>query len=766
MRDKRKEDLYIMVKRSRIVAFFLIVLLLAATIGGTTQNIVKHIKLGLDLQGGFEVLYKVKPAKVGQKITEKVVKSTADALEKRINVLGVSEPSIQIESGNRIRVQLAGVEDQNQARKVLSTQANLTFRDVTDKLRLDGSDLVQGGAKQTFNQQNQPIISLKLKDKSKFYQVTKEISQLPAPANKLVIWLDFQQGKDSYQKEIQKKKPKFLSDPQVSQPLNTSDVIIEGKFEVDEAKNLASLLNAGALPVKLDEIYSTSVGAQFGEKALSTTMFAGIIAVVVIFLFMLFYYRFPGLIAVITLTVYVYLILLIFDWMNGVLTLPGIAALILGVGIAVDANIITAERIKEEVKIGRSVRSAVQSGNKSSFFTIFDAHVTTILAGTVLFIYGTSSVKGFATMLIISILGSFITAVWGSRFLMGLWINSGLLNNKPGWVGVKKSEIHSMSENLDATELPTRFDRFDFVKHRNKFFAVSFALLLAGIIVLGILHLNLGVDFTSGSRMEINSNKPLTTQNIQTGLAKVNIQSDGIVISGKNNDTGVVRVKEVLSKNKIAEINTQFKKEFGSAPNISTVSPIIGEELAKNAMKAVAIASIGIIIYVALRFEIYMGIAAVLALLYDAFFIIAIFSITRLEVDLTFIAAVLTIVGYSINDTIVTFDRIRENMAKKKRITTTEEIANIVNSSLRQTLGRSINTVLTVVITVIALLIFGSESIRNFSIALLIGLISGAYSSIFIAAQLWFVWKKRELKKKGVLTTFKEKRTYSDEPQV
>ena len=754
-----------MVKRSRIVAFFLIVLLLAATMGGTTQNIVKNIKLGLDLQGGFEVLYQVKPAKEGQKITDKVVKSTADALEKRINVLGVSEPSIQIESGHRIRVQLAGVEDQNQARKVLSTEANLSFRDVTDKLRLDGADLVQGGAKQTFNQQNQPIISLKLKDKNKFYQVTKDISQLPSPANKLVIWLDYQEGKDSYQKEIQKKDPKFLSDPLVKEPLNTSDVIIEGNFEIDEAKNLASLLNAGALPVKLDEIYSTSVGAQFGQEALHKTIFAGLVGIAIIFLFMLAYYRFPGFIAIITLSVYIFLILVVFDWMNGVLTLPGIAALILGVGMAVDANIITYERIREEIKIGRSIRSAFQAGNKSSFFTIFDANITTILAGIVLFIYGTSSVKGFATMLIISILASFITAVWGSRLFMSLWINSNIFKNKPEWFGVKKSEIHDMSKNIDALDLPTRFDRFDFVKNRNKFFTFSIVLILAGAIVLGIFRLNLGIDFTHGSRMQFESNKPLTTELVQKSLDKVDIDGS-ILISGNKNETGVVRFNEVLPKSKIAEVNTQFKNQFGSEPNVSTVSPVIGKELAKNAMLAIVIASIGIIIYVALRFEIYMGLASIIALVYDAFFIIAVFSLTRLEVDLTFIAAVLTIVGYSINDTIVTFDRIRENMKKKKTIKTEQEIANIVNSSLRQTLSRSVNTVLTVVITVIALLIFGSSAIQNFSIALLVGLISGAYSSIFIAAQLWYIWKKGELKKKGVLTTYKEKRTYSDEPQV
>ncbi|OXS63076.1 SecD/SecF fusion protein [Bacillus sp. V-88] len=754
-----------MVKRGRIIAFFILVVLLAGTMGGTTKSIVDNIKLGLDLQGGFEVLYEVQPIKKGQEITKETVANTADALDRRINVLGVSEPNIQIEDGNRIRVQLAGVEDQNEAREILSTQANLTFRDVNDKVRLDGSDLESGSAKQTFDDKNNPIVSLKLKDRSKFYELTKEISAM-APQNQLVIWLDFEEGKDSYSAEVGKEDPKFISDPAVRKPINSDEVIIEGNFTVERAQNLASLLNAGALPVKLDEKYSTSVGAQFGQQALDKTVTAGIIGIAIIFLFMIAYYRFPGLIATITLSVYIYLILLIFDLMNGVLTLPGIAALILGVGMAVDANIITYERIKEEMRVGKPIRSAFQAGNKSSFLTILDANVTTILAAAVLFFYGTSSVKGFATMLIVSILTSFITAVWGSRLLLGLWVNSRIFNKKPGWFGVKKSEIKDLAENYDTLDLPTRFDRFDFAAQRKKFFALSAVLITAGIIILAIFRLNLGIDFVSGSRMEILADQSLKTEQVQDELKEIKLPSDDVVISGDQNNIAVVRYTDDLNKDDIAKLKDHFNKLYGAEPSISTVSPVIGKELAQNAMIAVAIASVGIIIYVTFRFEWRMALGAILALLHDAFFIIAFFSLTRLEVDITFIAAVLTIVGYSINDTIVTFDRLRENLHKKRRLKTDKDIEEVVNQSIRQTMGRSVNTVLTVVFTVIALMIFGSESIRNFSIALLVGLISGTYSSVFIASQVWLVMKKKELKKKGTIKTVKEKKTWSDEPQV
>ncbi|EDL62513.1 preprotein translocase subunits D and F, partial [Bacillus sp. SG-1] len=547
------------------------------------------------------------------------------------NVLGVSEPNIQIEDGDRIRVQLAGVEDQNEAREILSTQANLSFRDINDEVRLDGSDLVAGAAQQAFDQGNNPIVSLELEDREKFYELTKELSQQPQPSNRLVIWLDFEEGVDSYQEEITKATPKFLSAPEVSKPINSNEVQITGSFTIEEAQNLASLLNAGALPVELEEVYSTSVGAKFGEQAMDKTVTAGIIGIVIVFLFMLVFYRFPGFIAMITLSVYIFLILWVFDMMNGVLTLPGIAALILGVGMAVDANIITYERIKEELKVGKSVRAAFQAGNKSSFMTILDANVTTILAGSVLFYFGTSSVKGFATMLIVSILTSFLTAVWGSRLLLGLWVNSRAFNKKPSWLGVNPKDIKDIAENYDTLDLPTKYDKFDFAKQRKKFFAISGILITAGLIVLAIFRLNLGIDFASGTRMEILSNGSLTSDSLTEELEEAGFPSDEIVISGDNDEIGVVRYKEVLTKEEIAELKNYFSEAYDAEPNISTVSPVIGKELAKNAMLAVAIASIGIIIYVTLRFELYMAIGAIAALLHDAFFIIAFFSLTRLE---------------------------------------------------------------------------------------------------------------------------------------
>lgn len=752
-----------MKKVSRLIAFLLLVVLLFGGMAATYKNVIKDVNLGLDLQGGFEVLYQVKPLSDGDKIDKTAVQSTAKTLERRVNVLGVSEPKIQVEDQNRIRVQLAGVKDQEQARKILSSQANLTIRDSEDKVKLTGKDLVQGSAKQEFKQNtNQPAVTFKLKDSDKFKKVTEEISK--KPENVMVVWLDYQKG-DSYQKEKTKENPKYVSAASVDQPINSPNVEISGGFQgekgVTEAKQIADLLNSGSLPVKLDEIYSTSVGAQFGQDALQKTIFASIIGISIIYLFMLFFYRLPGLIAVITLTTYVYLTLVAFNFISGVLTLPGLAALVLGVGMAVDANIIMYERIKDELRIGRNLKQAYKKANKSSFITILDANLTTVLAATVLFFFGESSVKGFATMLLLAILMSFVTAVFLTRILLSLIVYSNFFKKKLWWFGVKKSQIHNINEGKDVSELTTPYDRIDFMKLAKPLFALSGLIIATGIIILFIFKLNLGIDFTAGTRIDAESNHALKQADVEKKMDSIGLKPDQLSIGGNNDTKASMQFKHDLSKEEVSKVKSTIKDEFGHEPTVNTVSPVIGQELAKNAMLAVLLASIGMIIYISLRFEWRMGISSIISLLHDAFIIIAVFSLFRLEVDITFIAAVLTIIGYSINDTIVTFDRVREMLRKVKVITKEEEIDYIVNSAIRQTLTRSINTVLTVVVVVVALLIFGASSIFNFSLALLIGLVSGVFSSIFIAVPFWGILKKRELRKSDnhKLVVYKRKRT-------
>lgn len=424
-------------KRKRlthILVFLLVLTGIFSAIFLYGEGLVKKINLGLDLQGGFEVLYEVNTFESDQPVTPEVLSSTVDALRKRIDVIGVSEPNLQIEGDNRIRVQLAGVNNQETARELLSTQAKLTFRDVNDKILLDGKDLKEGGAKVIFSDANAPWVSIKLNDADAFKKATEQTL-----GSQLVIWMDYEEG-DSYITEITKPDSKIISAPSVSEVLNTKEVVIQGTFLLEEASQLASLLNSGSLPVELLEIYSTSVSAQFGEEALDETTLAAIVGIVLIFIYMLVTYRFSGAISVITLSTYIFVILLIFNWMGAVLTLPGIAALVLGVGMAVDANILTFERMRDELTEGNSLKKAFHLGNKNSLSTIVDANITTLLAAGTLFMFGTSSVKGFALMLIVSILTSFATAVYGSRLLLGLWIKSDILNSKTHWFkgGVKK----------------------------------------------------------------------------------------------------------------------------------------------------------------------------------------------------------------------------------------------------------------------------------------------------------------------------------------
>ena len=754
-----------MKKGSRIAAFILLVVLLFAGMGLTYKSVVKNVNLGLDLQGGFEVLYQVNPLDKGDKIDDKAVKSTSKTLENRVNSLGVSEPKIQVEDKNRIRVQLAGIKNQSQARDILSSKAKLTVRDADDNVKLTGKDLKQGTAKQEFKQNtNSPTVTFKVKDSDKFRKVTEEISK--KKENVMVVWLDYEKG-DSYHKESKKeqegKKPKYVSAANVDQPINSDSVEISGGFNgkegVERAKQIADLLNAGSLPVDLNEIYSNSVGAQFGQDALNKTLFASLVGVAVVYLFMLGFYRLPGLVANIALTAYIYLTLVAFNFISGVLTLPGIAALVLGVGMAVDANIIMYERIKDELKVGRTLKQAYKKANKSSFLTIVDANLTTVIAAAVLFFFGESSVKGFATLLLLGILMIFVTAVFLSRILMSLLVSSNYFKKSYWLFGVSKKDRHDINEGKDVHDLKTPYERLDFMKLAKPLLTLSVLIVIVGAVILFIFRLNLGIDFSSGTRVDFTTDNKVKQDKVTETFDKANYKPDQISIgeSGKN---VTVQFKDDLNKNQVSKLKNMVHDKFGHDPTVNTVSPLIGQELAKNAMKALALASIGIIIYVTLRFEWRMGLSAILALLHDVFIMVAVFSIFRLEVDITFIAAVLTIVGYSINDTIVTFDRVRENLQKVKVIREPEQIDDIVNRSIRQTMTRSINTVLTVVVVVIALLIFGATSIFNFSLALLIGLVSGVISSVFIAVPLWGIMKKRELKKNnGKLVVHKEKKS-------
>ncbi|EHM64943.1 export membrane protein SecD [Staphylococcus pettenkoferi VCU012] len=480
-------------------------------------------------------------------------------MENRVNSLGVSEPKIQVEDKNRIRVQLAGIKNQSQARDILSSKAKLTVRDADDNVKLTGKDLKQGTAKQEFKQNtNSPTVTFKVKDSDKFRKVTEEISK--KKENVMVVWLDYEKG-DSYHKESKKeqegKKPKYVSAANVDQPINSDSVEISGGFNgkegVERAKQIADLLNAGSLPVDLKEIYSNSVGAQFGQDALNKTLFASLVGVAVVYLFMLGFYRLPGLVANIALTAYIYLTLVAFNFISGVLTLPGIAALVLGVGMAVDANIIMYERIKDELKVGRTLKQAYKKANKSSFLTIVDANLTTVIAAAVLFFFGESSVKGFATLLLLGILMIFVTAVFLSRILMSLLVSSNYFKKSYWLFGVSKKDRHDINEGKDVHDLKTPYERLDFMKLAKPLLTLSVLIVIVGAVILFIFRLNLGIDFSSGTRVDFTTDNKVKQDKVTETFDKANYKPDQISIgeSGKN---VTVQFKDDLNKNQVSKL--------------------------------------------------------------------------------------------------------------------------------------------------------------------------------------------------------------------
>ena len=724
-------------KKTKLIIGTFLVLLLSFVCCYFISPLLNKINFGLDLQGGFEVLYEVKPLKEEDTLTQDMLYSTYKSILKRIDVLGVSEPEITIEGTDRIRVKLAGITNAADARNTISSTAVLSFRDYSDNLLMT-SDVLGGQAKVTTDSKGKPAVSLKIKDTDKFYEVTKRVKNMTN--NIMVIWLDYDETTDSYRKEMAKcgtNESHCLSGARVDQAF-ASDVIIQGNFTKEEATKLVELINSGALPTKLTEISSRTVEASFGADSLNKTLTAGIIGIILVIVLITAIYRFSGFIASFGLILYTFLSFLIFYLINGVLTLPGIAAMLLGIGMAVDANVICFERIKENLLIGKSLKESFDIGNKSSFTSIIDANVTTIIAAIIMFILGQSSVKGFATMLIINIIVTILVMVYLVKYILKLFVKTNFFDNKPGlFIGVNKKKIEKSKE----VRIP--FAKLNIVKHQKIFITATIVLFVIGITMFVTTKANFGVDFTGGTSITIN-NKDADINKIEKLLTD---ESYKIEKSSTNDKEINITISETLNKDEIAKLTNTLKKDYKLDSNIYVVSKVVKQELVKNAVKSLIIASIGIIIYVAIRFRFNYAVSGVVALIHDVAFTFLFFAATKIQIDSIFIAGILTIIGYSINDTIVTFDMIRENYKNKYKnnITKPEDLDELVNISIRRTLFRNILTTVTTIIPVIVLIFLGSKEILNFNLSLLVGFIAGAYSSIFISNMLWLKLEKRRI---------------------
>ncbi|MBQ8131960.1 MAG: protein translocase subunit SecF, partial [Bacilli bacterium] len=545
-----------------------------------------------------------------------------------------------------------------------------------------------------------------------------------------------------------------LSAATVSQGF-ASDVIIQGNFTQEEVENLVDLINSGSLPSKLTEISSNTVGASFGDETLQKTLIAGIIGVVAISIILMFVYHFAGLISSIAMVLYAFLVFLVFWVIGGVLTLPGIAALVLGIGMAVDSNVITFSRIRDELYSGKGLTLAFKEGSKSSFSAILDSNLTTLLVAIIMFILGESSIKGFATVLIITVCVTMVTMVFLTRFLLGLFVNTGVFEERTRFfINVKKEDIPDVSKNESIKKKP--FEGVNFFKHKKLCYALSICIIVCGIVFYGMKGFNLGIDYQSGTNITISTEQKVTKKDITADLKSFDLKASTITIGDEEVD---VRIDSTVDGDQVKEINNYFEDKYEAKVNIGVVSNVVAKELVKNAILSVLVALVGIILYISLRFKFSYAVGGVLALVHDVLVIASIFAICRFEVSSMFIAAVLAIVGYSINDTIVSFDRIRENLADENdKKMTKEKLEEVVNRSVADTFSRTIYTSVTTLLPILALLFLGSKEIINFNIAMLIGVIAGTYSSIFIASTIFMFFEKKSIGKPK-----KAKRVYTDE---
>lgn len=692
---------------------------IVALIIGLFFPIFNNIKYGLDLQGGFEVLYEAETLD-GSKITKDMITSTYKTLQKRIDLLGVSEPNIIIEGDNRIRLQLAGITNEHEAKQILSQPATLSFRDTNDNLLMTSDVLRSGGAKVATDKYGHPAVSLAIKDKDTFYRVTKDIKE--RTENLIVIWLDFNPEVNNYTLEQkacgEDPNSNCLSAAYVNQAF-ADDVIIQGNFTSEKAQALAELINSGSIPTKLNELSTRNVSSVFGTEALTKTLTAGLIGIAGIIIFMILNYYFVGLLAGIGIIFYIFLVFLIFWLIGGVLTLPGIASLVLGIGMAVDACIISFERIKEELKKGCTLLKAQKEGYQRSFTAIIDANITTLIVAIIMFVFGESSVKGFATMLIINIIITIIVMVFLIRYLIKAFVATKYFNQK----------LH-LFINYKA-EKPTR-KNCNFFKTFRICYLASFLILIIGLGLYFVNGFNLSIDYKGGTYFTVNSKENLNIKKVKQDFITFNYEIDDFYYLN-NKQTTYFKLTNVLNNEQIQEMEQYFQEQYHAECETGVISNIVKQELTKNALYSILLALLGIVIYVTIRFKFTFALVAIVPLLHDALLILAIFTIFKLEIAVIFIAAILTIIGYSINDTVVIFDRVRENLkgSKKDKIT-------IINNSIGETLSRTIKTSISTMLPIIALIMLGSFSMLNFNLAILFGLFIGTYSSIFLASQFWY----------------------------
>lgn len=744
--------------KSVLIAAFAFVA--ARGIGGAHRGSAKNIRLGLDLEGGVSVTYQAYKTdstgkRTGEQPTDKDMADTIYKMQKRVETLESTEAAVYQEGSDRVTIDIPGASDSEEVLKELGKAGALYFILYSDlktekggtpnegdkvvydksKVLLTGDmigEATSGSRQQEGTGKTEYGVSIKFAGKGikKFAKITGE-----HVGEQLAIVYD----------------EKLVSAPNLKEEISGGECWISGSFTSESAEQLASTVRIGALPLELENIHGNVVGATLGSQALKSSLFAGVVGLILVIIFMIVMYRISGVAASIALIFYVGAMLLALNGLNVTLTLPGIAGIILSIGMAVDANCIIFTRIREELATGKTVASAIDNGFSKAMSAIVDGNVTTLIAALVLYLKGSGTVKGFAMTLGIGIVLSMFTALFITKLLMKAFCALGMTNTS--MYGIQKER-----------------KTINFIGNWKKYVVISGAVVVicvAGLVVRaasGGPLFNYSLDFAGGNSTSVDLSKTVTDEDKQKAedTAKSVIGSGkSVEISVADNTKIVVRTEE-LSEQKSEELKATMAKTFGvdESTKIESefISGSVSDEMKVDAAVATLIATLCMLLYIWIRFrKLSTGISAVLALVHDVIAVLTVYVVASafIPVGSTFIACMLTIVGYSINDTIVVFDRIRENKAKA---TSRTSLAEIINKSITETLSRSINTSVTTFIMVFVLAVFGVDSVRQFAIPLIVGIISGCYSSVCVASPLWYVLSGKGEKEQKAVTYSKKKK--------
>lgn len=722
--------------------------------GNDHTGAAKNIKLGLDLAGGVSITYQVKD----ENPSESEMKDTIYKLQKRVEQYS-TESSVYQEGDDRINIEIPGVSNANEILDELGQPGSLYF-------------IAQTGSDGTPNYEQVNSTG----DAAKDYQLKKSLEELEADGSLVLTGSDVKSAKaETMENQTTKAKENivslvftkdgtkkfadattkafeaqesigiyydgsFVSVPNVNNAIENGEAQITGSMSFEEADALASTIRIGGLKLELEELRSNVVGAQLGEQAISTSLKAGAIGLAIVFLFMIFVYYLPGLASGLALLIYTELVIVILNAFNVTLTLPGIAGIILGIGMAVDANVIIFARVKEEMDRGKSVRNALKTGFQKAMSAIVDGNVTTLIAATVLWVKGSGTVKGFAQTLAIGIIVSMFTALVITRMIIYAFYA----------VGLRSEKLYYRPRKKERTTIP-------FLAKRKLFIGISLVVIIAGVAFMGV-NASRGkgafaysLEFQGGTSTNVTFNKDYSIDEIDKEIVPIleEVTGDANVQTQKVAGTNQVIIKTVtLDLAKREALNKALVDNFGvdeSKITAENISSTVSNEMRQDAIIAVIVATICMLLYIWFRFkDIRFATSAVTALLHDVLVVLTFYAIARIAVGNTFIACMLTIVGYSINATIVIFDRIREELRLKTKTTDLEEV---VNKSITWTLTRSIYTSLTTFVMVAVLFVMGVSSIKEFAAPLMIGIICGAYSSVCITGALWYIMKTKIGKK-------------------